>query len=135
MLPICDECGTTVIDDCLVCGAPVCCPRCCKETQDEEQKSHAADRPDQTKEVLPPYGHAKPETITDDALRIQWLCASSDDEINEYLRVCDFADFVKICHAVWGMIDKCKLAHDKLGASVDRMEASQGDANEPHRSN
>ncbi len=27
----CDVCGTELIDRCPVCGAPVCCPRCCVE--------------------------------------------------------------------------------------------------------
>ena len=25
----CDDCGTELIDSCLICGAPVCCPKCC----------------------------------------------------------------------------------------------------------
>jgi hypothetical protein len=28
----CDECGSKLIDDCAVCGAPVCCPSCCRVT-------------------------------------------------------------------------------------------------------
>jgi len=28
----CDHCGTILIYRCLVCGAPVCCPKCCSET-------------------------------------------------------------------------------------------------------
>jgi len=27
----CEECGTNLIDHCLLCGAPVCCPKCCAE--------------------------------------------------------------------------------------------------------
>jgi len=27
----CDVCGTELIDRCLRCGAPVCCPKCCEE--------------------------------------------------------------------------------------------------------
>ena len=27
----CDYCKHSLIDNCMVCGAPVCCPRCCKE--------------------------------------------------------------------------------------------------------
>jgi hypothetical protein len=27
----CDECGTNLIDRCMRCGAPVCCPKCCAE--------------------------------------------------------------------------------------------------------
>jgi hypothetical protein len=26
----CETCGTRLIDNCLECGAPQCCPRCCK---------------------------------------------------------------------------------------------------------
>jgi hypothetical protein len=28
----CETCGTVLIDDCVVCGAPTCCPKCCTET-------------------------------------------------------------------------------------------------------
>lgn len=28
----CEDCGTKLIDNCFVCGAPVCCPKCCKIT-------------------------------------------------------------------------------------------------------
>ena len=31
----CEHCGTTIIDDCWVCGAPQCCPKCCEETTKE----------------------------------------------------------------------------------------------------
>lgn len=27
---LCDECGSALIDRCLRCGAPVCCPVCCE---------------------------------------------------------------------------------------------------------
>lgn len=27
----CEECGTILINRCLRCGAPVCCPKCCEE--------------------------------------------------------------------------------------------------------
>lgn len=27
----CDQCGTSLINRCLFCGAPVCCPKCCEE--------------------------------------------------------------------------------------------------------
>lgn len=27
----CDECGTELIDRCVRCGAPICCPKCCKQ--------------------------------------------------------------------------------------------------------
>ena len=30
----CDECGTELIDHCIICGAPQCCPKCCAEAQD-----------------------------------------------------------------------------------------------------
>lgn len=29
--PKCEHCGTELIDDCLSCGAPQCCPACCEE--------------------------------------------------------------------------------------------------------
>jgi len=29
----CEHCGTELIDKCYRCGAPVCCPRCCAETE------------------------------------------------------------------------------------------------------
>lgn len=28
----CAVCGTKLISPCYVCGAPVCCPKCCEET-------------------------------------------------------------------------------------------------------
>lgn len=28
----CEHCMTRIIDDCQVCGAPQCCPKCCRET-------------------------------------------------------------------------------------------------------
>lgn len=28
---VCEHCGTKLIDECLMCGAPVCCPKCCLE--------------------------------------------------------------------------------------------------------
>jgi len=27
----CDECGSECIDNCIICGAPQCCPACCAE--------------------------------------------------------------------------------------------------------
>lgn len=37
----CDECGTGLVDKCLRCGAPQCCPKCCREAQGaEEIRSH-----------------------------------------------------------------------------------------------
>lgn len=33
----CDECGTRLINRCFRCGAPVCCPKCCKESATEEE--------------------------------------------------------------------------------------------------
>lgn len=32
---ICEICGTLIIDRCLVCGAPQCCPKCCAEATEE----------------------------------------------------------------------------------------------------
>ena len=32
---VCDECGTKLILDCPICGAPNCCPKCCEEAQQE----------------------------------------------------------------------------------------------------
>lgn len=29
----CDKCGTHLINRCIVCGAPVCCPKCCSEAE------------------------------------------------------------------------------------------------------
>lgn len=31
----CDDCGTECQDNCLVCGAPQCCPKCCAEATAE----------------------------------------------------------------------------------------------------
>src|SRR5882762_465745 len=28
---VCEHCGTAIIDNCLRCGAPQCCPKCCAE--------------------------------------------------------------------------------------------------------
>ena len=35
----CDDCGTECICDCMVCGAPNCCPRCCAEADREEREA------------------------------------------------------------------------------------------------
>lgn len=37
MLPLlidekCEYCGSALISRCLSCGAPVCCPKCCKDS-------------------------------------------------------------------------------------------------------
>lgn len=32
----CDECGARLINRCLRCGAPVCCPRCCEAVEEEK---------------------------------------------------------------------------------------------------
>lgn len=32
----CDKCGTELINRCIACGAPVCCPKCCQEATDVE---------------------------------------------------------------------------------------------------
>jgi hypothetical protein len=29
----CDECGANLVDNCPVCGAPICCPQCCRIDQ------------------------------------------------------------------------------------------------------
>ena len=29
----CEDCGTECIDNCMVCGAPQCCPKCCAESE------------------------------------------------------------------------------------------------------
>lgn len=29
----CESCGTELMDKCNVCGAPVCCPKCCRESE------------------------------------------------------------------------------------------------------
>jgi len=29
---VCETCGTQIINHCLRCGAPQCCPKCCAET-------------------------------------------------------------------------------------------------------
>lgn len=34
----CDHCGAEIINHCLRCGAPQCCPRCCAEAAAEERK-------------------------------------------------------------------------------------------------
>ena len=34
----CDECGTQLINRCLTCGAPVCCPKCCDEAMRKEAR-------------------------------------------------------------------------------------------------
>ena len=31
----CDECGTELIDKCARCGAPICCPECCAEDEED----------------------------------------------------------------------------------------------------
>lgn len=32
----CDECGTNLINRCLICGTPVCCPKCCEEAFNDQ---------------------------------------------------------------------------------------------------
>lgn len=39
----CEHCGGDTVDGCNVCGAPVCCPRCCAETTREILAEMAAD--------------------------------------------------------------------------------------------
>ena len=34
----CDTCKTELIDRCLYCGAPVCCPKCCKDIREKEMQ-------------------------------------------------------------------------------------------------
>jgi hypothetical protein len=34
----CDTCGTELINRCLQCGAPVCCPKCCNEATAEHYR-------------------------------------------------------------------------------------------------
>ena len=34
----CEHCGTPTICNCVVCGAPVCCPKCCYETEQERNE-------------------------------------------------------------------------------------------------
>ena len=29
----CEYCGTELVSNCVICGAPVCCPKCCNESQ------------------------------------------------------------------------------------------------------
>ena len=36
LVEACDECGTKLVDNCAICGAPVCCPRCCREDMKEQ---------------------------------------------------------------------------------------------------
>ncbi len=31
----CDVCGTALHDKCLICGAPQCCPKCCREAWED----------------------------------------------------------------------------------------------------
>ena len=31
----CDSCNSELIDNCLTCGAPICCPTCCKKTSND----------------------------------------------------------------------------------------------------
>lgn len=31
--PVCEACGTKLIDQCFRCGAPQCCPKCCLEEE------------------------------------------------------------------------------------------------------
>lgn len=38
MRPRCDTCGGEVIDKCMQCGAPVCCPSCCSDTAQQYYK-------------------------------------------------------------------------------------------------
>jgi len=32
---VCDTCGSELIDKCAMCGAPVCCPVCCRQARKE----------------------------------------------------------------------------------------------------
>lgn len=34
----CSDCGTNLITKCKICGAPNCCPECCKHTTKEAQE-------------------------------------------------------------------------------------------------
>jgi len=37
----CDECGADIIDNCQQCGAPQCCPQCCRIERLESAIRHA----------------------------------------------------------------------------------------------
>ncbi len=37
----CDVCGAKTIDDCSTCGAPQCCPQCCKISELQQQLAEA----------------------------------------------------------------------------------------------
>ena len=41
---VCDVCGTALIDNCLICGAPQCCPKCCKKATDELRNAEKGER-------------------------------------------------------------------------------------------
>ena len=41
--PSCQFCGSGIIRDCVRCGAPQCCPRCCKALADELLDAMARD--------------------------------------------------------------------------------------------
>jgi hypothetical protein len=40
----CDECGANIVDNCHRCGAPQCCPQCCKIEQLEADLTSYRDR-------------------------------------------------------------------------------------------
>lgn len=48
----CEHCGTKIIDNCPVCGAPQCCPKCCDETTKELLQPATPERNDMTKEQM-----------------------------------------------------------------------------------
>lgn len=37
---LCDLCGTQVINNCCICGAPVCCPKCCNQDSIVHRLTH-----------------------------------------------------------------------------------------------
>ena len=54
----CEKCGTPLINDCILCGAPICCPKCCKEFDNliKEEASRASSlKRDQIPEDFIPF--------------------------------------------------------------------------------
>jgi len=52
---VCDKCGTKLIEDCLRCGSPNCCPKCCKEAQQEINVNERNIMPKEDEKVLGVY--------------------------------------------------------------------------------
>jgi hypothetical protein len=85
----CERCGAELVRDCMICGAPNCCPRCCQETTREIFQSQRIAAGTANEKPLCPSS-LTPETdamMETDAHRIEEYSAP----LTAYRRMCDLS--------------------------------------------